>query len=345
MQMNYKEFIQDVKNDNIKSVYFFTGEEAYIMNNVIKVLKEKYIDESLETLNYIVLDGKEINFDSVLNACETLPFMAQKKIVIIKDIGEMVENNQNDFEGKMATYFEELADYVCLVIMDRSSNFKKTGKIYRTIRKLDGIVEFPRLKGADLSNWVNKGFRENNKEISNVDLNYFIQQSTYSDYNSTKTLYDLENELKKVASHSSNRKVSKEDIDSSLARTLDTNIFNLLKSITDKDSESALRIFNEMYIANEPVQRILFMIIRQLRLILSYKLYKEKGYSESQVQEKLQVKAFEFKKISAQASGFSEGQLRKALNYILETDIKQKTSSYDEKLALEILIINLSMVI
>lgn len=98
-----------------------------------------------------------------------------------------------------------------------------------------------------------------------------------------------------------------------------------------------------MYISNEPVQKILFMISRQLRLLLGYRLYKDKGYSEAQIQEKLQIKAFEFKKISSQSRNFTEGQLTNALNHILETDIKQKTSSFDEKLALEMLIINLSM--
>ncbi len=340
--MNYSEFINLIKKDSLSPVYFFTGAEEYLMNEIIGVLKEKYIEESFETLNYIAIDGKEVSFDNILNACETLPFMSSKKIVIIKDISEIIENGDNDLDNTMASYVEGLDNYLLLIIMDRSNNLKKTSKLYKTINKLGGVVDFSKLKGKDLNTWLETKLKKYSKKISNANLNYFIGESSYSDYNSTKTLYDLENELLKVINYASGNEILKEDIDIVLTKTLDTNIFNLLASINKKDSDSALKIFNEMYISNEPVQRILVMIIRQLRLMLGYKLYKERGYSEGDIQEKLGIKPYEFKKISKESYNFSEGQLKLALNHILELDIKQKTSSQDEKLALEMLIINLA---
>lgn len=340
--MNYSEFINLIKKDSLSPVYFFTGAEEYLMNEIIGVLKEKYIEESFETLNYIAIDGKEVSFDNILNACETLPFMSSKKIVIIKDISEIIENGDNDLDNTMASYVEGLDNYLLLIIMDRSNNLKKTSKLYKTINKLGGVVDFSKLKGKDLNTWLETKLKKYSKKISNANLNYFIGESSYSDYNSTKTLYDLENELLKVINYTSSNEILKEDIDIVLTKTLDTNIFNLLASINKKDSDSALKIFNEMYISNEPVQRILVMIIRQLRLMLGYKLYKERGYSEGDIQEKLGIKPYEFKKISKESYNFNEEQLKLALNHILELDIKQKTSSQDEKLALEMLIINLA---
>jgi DNA polymerase-3 subunit delta len=339
--VNYSEFVNIIKRDNLVPVYLFTGDEGYLMQEVIETLKDKYIDTSFEAINYINIDGKDARFDNILNACETLPFMSSKKLVIIKDISEIIENDENDVDKIMGSYVEGLDDYLCLVIMDRSSKLKKTSKLYKSVNKLGGIVEFAKLKGKDLNLRVEKKLKEYNKKISNVNLSYFIQQSTYNEYNSTKSLYDLENELLKVINFSQGSEITKEDIDLTLTKTLDTNIFNLLSSINKRDGDSALKIFSEMYISNEPVQRILFMIIRQLRLMLGYKLYKEKGYTEGVIQEKLQIKPYEFKKISSQAPSFSELHLRNGLDYILELDIKQKTSSHDEKLALEMLIIHL----
>src|SRR5690606_21757846 len=103
------------------------------------------------------------------------------------------------------------------------------------------------------------------------------------------------------------------------------NIFNLLTYINRKDTESALKTFNEMYISNEPVQRILAMIIRQVRLMLSYKLYRERGDTEGSIQKKLQIKDYEFKRISKESSSFSTESLLQALDHILKLDIKQKT--------------------
>lgn len=340
--MNYNEFMNCIKKNNILPVYFFSGSEEYLMKEALEAVKNKYIHESFEALNYVIIDGKEKVFDDILNACETLPFMSDKKLVVIKDISEIMENDSSELDKELSSYVETLDNYICLIIMDRSNNFKKTTRLYKTIKKLDGVVEFSSLKGRELNIWVEDKFKKNNKKISASNINYFTQQSTYSDYNSTKTLYDLENEVVKVASYSQNNEISKEDIDVVLTKTLDTNIFNLLGSISKKDSEEALRIFNEMYISNEPVQKILSMIIRQLRLTLGYKLYREKGYTDGDTGEKLGIKSFELKKIGRESSNFTEAQLKKALNHILELDIKQKTSSHDEKLALEMLIINLS---
>ncbi|HZK33119.1 MAG TPA: DNA polymerase III subunit delta [Tissierellaceae bacterium] len=339
--MNYNDFINLINQDKLKPVYLFLGNEGYLMNKAIDRLKNKYVRQSLEALNYIVIDGKDSNFDDILNACETLPFMSEKKIVVIRDISKILDNGSENLGKEIGLYVENLEDYLCLIIMDRSNNFKKTSSIYRRIKKLNGVVDFTTLKGRDLNWWIDENFKKHGKKISNANISYFISKSAYSDYGSNKTLYDLENELLKVADYTKEKQVTKEDIDMVLTKTLDTNIFNLLNNINKKDSEAALKIFNEMHMANEPIPRILYMIIRQIRLMLMYKLYKARGYGEKECQKKMQISSFEFRKLSSQAKGFTEEGLTKSLNKILEIDIKQKTSSQDEKLALEILIVNL----
>lgn len=254
-----------------------------------------------------------------------------------------MDRDENGIDKKLGSYVEELGNYLSLILIDKSNDIKKTTKLYKSINKLGGVVEFSKLKGKDLNQWIEGQLNEYNKKLSNLNLNYFIQRSTYGDYGSTKTLYDLENELLKLVNYSSEEEISRDDIELVLIKTLDTNIFNLLTSINKKDSDSALKIFNEMHISNEPIPRIIFMIVRQLRLMLGYKLYRQKGYAEGKIQDKLQIKSsYEYGKIASQSNNFTELQLKKSLEYILEIDVKQKTSSRDEKLALEILIINLS---
>lgn len=340
--MNYREFINDVNSNKLITVYLFTGIEQYLMDKAIDILREKYIDKSFETLNYVVLDGKEIAFENILDACETLPFMSQKKLVVIKNINEIMENKGIEFDKKLSDYVTKLDDYLILIIIDKSNTLGQSTNIYKAVKKLGGVVEFDKLKGRDLNLWLEKKFKEYNKTISYDNILYLIQSSSYNAYNSLKTLYDLENEILKIINFSEKKEITKEDIDLVLSKTLDTNIFNLLTYINRRDTESALRTFNELYISNEPVQRILAMVIRQIKLMLSYKLYKERGDTEGSIQKKLQIKDYEFKRISQEASNFSKEYLVQGLELILRFDIKQKTSSHDEKLAFEMLIIQLS---
>lgn len=343
--MDYKELINNIDNGKLATVYLFKGIEKYLMDKSIELIKEKYIDKAFETLNYIVLDGKDVDFERILDACETLPFMSQKKLVIVKDINEIMENKGIDFDKKFGDYISKLGDYLILIIIDKSDSFNSSSNIYKAVKKLGALVEFNKLKGKDLNAWVEKKFKEHNKTISYGNLTYFIQSSSYSAYNSLKSLYDLENEILKIINFTEKVEITKEDIDLVLSKTLDTNIFNLLTYINRRDNESALKTFNELYISNEPVQRILAMIIRQIRLMISYKLYKERGDTEGSIQKKLQIKDYEFRRVSEEASKFSKEYLLQALELILKLDIKQKTSSQDEKLALEMLIVQLSQLI
>ncbi len=339
--MKYSEFINKIKEDDIRSSYLFTGEEEYLMRQSLDTIKGKYINPSFETLNYINIDERDSDFDDIVNACETLPFMSEKKIVIVNDLEEMIENDDNDLSKKLSKYIEKLANNVLLIFIDKKNSLKKTTSIYKKSKKLDRVVEFESLKGRDINQWVEDIAKKKDKIISTSNINYFLNKSSYSKYGSNKNLYDIENEFLKVISYSANDEITRENIDMVLVKTIDNNVFDLLKSISGKDSDQALKIFNEIHSAKEPIQKVIYMVIRHLRLLLMYKLYREKGYSESETRGKMKISPYEFKNISNQSHGFTQERLKLALDDILDLDIKQKTSSLDDKLALEILIVKL----
>ncbi len=337
--MDYNDFIKDLKGDNIKSSYLFFGEEEYLMNETIDLIKIKHIEPSLETLNFTTIEGKDATIDLVINACETLPFMSSKKIVVLKDITMLLENEDKAAEDELYKYLDDLGSYLLLIIID--NNVKKSSKLYKYFNKTNKAVEFSNLKGKDLNTWIERILKKNNRFMNFSNLNYFTQQTAYSSRNSNLTLYDLENELLKLVNYATESEITKDDISKVLIKSIDTNIFDLLAGINRGDSHSALVIFNDMYMQNEPIQRILVMITRQIRLMLGYKLYKNKGYGEGEIQDKLQIKRYEYSKISSQSREYSISQLENILDKILILDKQLKTTSTDEKILMEMLIIEI----
>lgn len=347
--MNSKEFIEKVKERDLKPVYLFYGEEDYMINYTIDFIKETFIDKSLETLNLIILEGSSIDFDSILNACETLPFMSEKKIVIVNDFPQLFKNKNRDLVNSveididtLSKYILNLENYLCLVFVVKQGEIDKSNSLYKSIKKVGDLVEFNKLRGSDLDKWVEDKFKKYNKKISKSNINYFIQQSSYFDANHNKTLYDLENEIIKICNYLLNKKeVTKETIDLLMPKSLEMNVFNLLNSISNKKGENAIRLFNEMYMSNEPALFILYMIVRQLRNMLNYKVLMAKGYTEGVIFSKMSLSKYEYQKVATQSNNFTISQLEKALFHCLETDKTIKSSSVDERLALEILITNL----
>lgn len=337
-----------MRTRELKSVYLFYGEEQYIMDYTLKALKEEFIQESLETLNYIVIEGEEASFEKVLNACETLPFMSEKKIVIIKDLF-LLSSNKKDTQtaeviggSVLAEYLLKLGNHLVLIFIVKVKDINKSNAVYKSINKVGDVVEFHRLRGKELNIWVENRFKAYKRKISNANINYIIQQSQYNDSNSEKTLYDLENEIIKMCNYvQENGEVTKDIIDSLMAKTLEINIFNLLNEISNKRGENAIRLFSEMYMSNKPVLFILHMIVRQLRNMLQYKIYKAKGYSKKEILEKMKLSEFEFGKVSNQSSNFTITQLENAMKHCLNADEAIKLNFTDERLAMEMLITKL----
>ena len=51
--------------------------------------------------------------------------MSQKKIVVIKDINEVMENKEVDFDKKLGDYISKLDNYISLIIIDKSNSLKR----------------------------------------------------------------------------------------------------------------------------------------------------------------------------------------------------------------------------
>lgn len=341
MYMNYAEFKKNLKEDQLASLYLFNGDEVCLMDDTVDRIKNKYIDPSLETINFTILNGKEITQDDIINACETLPFMSQKKVVILNEVALFLEHGLTD-EKEFYKYLDNIGLHCVFILIDRKMEVKKTTKFYKYFKRNNIIVEFNKLNKTQLQGWLKTQLKMNQKEMSPSNMNYFMDRSTYFHRNHDTDLYSLKGELNKLINYSDDVEIKKEDIESISQKTMDNNIFDLLGYISERKADKALEVFNELYFLNEPALKILFMITRQVRLLLTYKLYREKGYDDSQIRTKLKISPYELKKIVQQSRKQDIKALKKHFNDLLLMDKKLKTSTMDEKLEMEMLILRIS---
>lgn len=339
--MNYAEFIKKLKEDSLLPLYLFIGEEKYLIDDTINRIKEKYIDKSLESINFTVLNGKNINQDDIVNACETLPFMSEKKVVILNEIALFLVDGIID-EKEFYKYMDNIGEHCLLIITDRSGDLKKTTKFYKFFKKNNNVVEFNKLNKSQLQAWTKQQLEINNRQMNVSNINYFMDRSSYFSKNHDIDLYNLKGEIDKLINYSDTVEIKKDDIESIGQRSLDNNIFDLLGAISDGNSDKALQVFNELYSLNEPALKILFMITRQVRLLLNYKLYKDKGYQDKDIGSKLKIKPYELRKITQQSKKHDISVLKRCFHHLLLVDKKLKTSTLDDKLEMEMLIIRIS---
>ncbi len=343
--MNYNEFIKDIKNKDLKKVYLCYGKENYLRDFILSEVKNNIIDEAFKTLNFVYFDGKETEVDSIINACETLPFMADKKVVVIEDSPLFIasKNGNKEQENKLNDYLPMLSQSVCLIFIVNQEKVDKRKKIIKTISKTGKLIEINKINDIDLFKWIEKTFLKNNKSISKSDINHFVKIIGYLEYNNEKTLYHLENEIIKLCNYVGDRElITKDDIDINITKSLENNIFKLLDALGMKNSAIALKVLNEMIIGNEPIQKIMFMIIKQIRHVYIAKLLIEKGYDQRDIAKKIGVHSYAAQKIIKQSKSFTVKQLEEVLKKCLKLDETIKKGLIDNKLAVEMLIIELA---
>lgn len=339
--MDYKKIFKDIKDGKEKSLYLFYGRENYLIDKVLKKIQGIYINGNNKSFNYIVIDGENIQVDSLIDACETVPFIGEKRIVIVKEAGLFSAKKNvipKEDEERLINYFSNMPNTTLLFFVE-GSNIDKRKKIVNEVKKHGDIIQFDKLSSKELGKWIKRKFEEKGKNISLKLINRIIEIINYENKDSNKTLYDIENEIIKISSFIGHEKNSSiEDIEKILAEPLDTNIFSLVDAVAEKNGDLAFKILNQILINGEPEARILHMIVRQFKLIYTTKLMLEKGYTPMAIAPKLSLPQYITKKYVKQSNAFTSKEILKIKNNTLKIDRDIKTGKMSPKLGLEVLI-------
>lgn len=323
------------------------GEEDYLIDDFLRRIKKSYLSPGLESLNYNEFSLENFTFEGVYNACETLPFMAEKKLVLINNADLFKSANQMDKKKKESV--ENLRDYIgkispdnVLIIVEKLDSIRKNNGLYKDINKFGQVYEMEKLNMGEFKSWIKNYLSKYDLTINNTDLHYLVEKTSYLDNQLEKNLYDIENELDKIVSYlGQGGNVDKSIIDSVIVESLELNIFKLLDSISKRKAREAIDIYTEIYLGGKAPLFILHMISRQLRNILNIKLLKLKGYSDNAARKKLGLSYFEYNKLLKEVSKFQVEQLENYIGLALEADRNIKTGKYKDRLALELLIVKL----
>lgn len=333
--MGYREIFNDISNKKFKKLYLFCGEEEFVKEEALNRMIDTMLRPDFRDLNYVVMDGNDISIDDIINACETLPFMDEKRLLVVKDLPLFYagKGQQSDME-KLKKYTADIPDTSCLVFYMRGDVDKRKA-VYRAVKKMGKVISFDRLKDYEIETWVQGRLKKQRKSMSADDIRYFV-------YLVGTNLQDVDNELNKLISYADNDTVIKRPvIDKLVTRALDNTIFQLVDEIGKKSASGALVLLDELLYQGQSIFAILGMIVRQFRLISQAKGYSRQGYSKRIIAQKMGTPEFVADKCIQQARNFTLQELEQALKDCLELDYSIKSGNMLDRLGLELLIINM----
>lgn len=322
-----------IKNKTFSNIYVIFGEEEYLKNIYEKKLISNIVDENFKMMNFDIFEGKNVNISKIIDACDTMPFMSDYRVVILKNTG-LIYDAKKDDTNKLENYLHILPKTTILIFIEEKIDKKL--KIFKTISNIGTFHKIDVLSENELVNWILSIFKDNNKNISTKEALYIIRNIGFN-------MEILLNEINKLISFkSSSTKITINDIDNICTKSIESKIFDLINFMSNKDMDNAIKIYKNLIINKTSPFVILNMISRQFRIILQTKYLYNKNYSINNIASELELRDFIVKEAIKQSKNFSIKILLQAINECLEIDNNIKTGKIIDEIAIELLIIKYS---
>jgi DNA polymerase-3 subunit delta len=306
--------------------YLLHGDEDYLIERARVAILEAILPPQFRELNFTSYDADQAPPSEVINACNTLPCMAQCRIVLVKGAHRYSQGDLRSF----IPYLQSPSSTTSLIFIAE----RMPAEFIREVK--DGAFHLERPAQKAIPQWVRAIALELDKEIAPEAVGY-LQEAIGGD------LQGLRNELSKVSLYMGDkRRIEVQDMEGVVSEIRVNSIFELTKAIGERDLKRALRVLGKIWESGEHPLKILGMISRQFRHLLMTKEALTRGEGTTEVKKQLGISnPYYLKELSAQAKGFSQQALQRAMQNLWETDLNLKRSPLPKRLLLEGLIIKL----
>jgi DNA polymerase-3 subunit delta len=320
------EILKDqIKIKKLGKLYLLYGEEQMLLQMYLSEIEKLLIEPATESMNKVVLEGR-VEAGTIIDHCDTLPFFAERKLVIVK--------NSNLFGGKARSgreeilkYFEDIPSETCLVFVEEEIDKRLTTT--KNFKNYGLLVEFALRKPAELVSWAGSQFKTQKIQVDARTLNLLIE---YCDGGMTQ----LQNEITKLCLYARDSHiVTSEDVERLCTRSIKSVIFDLTDAVAAKNAVKALGIFEDMLSMKEPVIRIFFMISRHFRNLYELKSLRSEGIRPDEAIKASGINPYAANKMLRQLDKFTLEQLKAAVIDCLDVDVSVKTGKIDEKIGVE----------
>ena len=323
-----KSLNEDLKTGQFKQIYLLYGEEAYLK----KLYKNRFVKAMVpegDTMNYRYFEGKNTNPKEIIDLAETLPFFAERRLIVLENTGFL-----KNATPELAEYLKNMPETTYMIFVE--SELDKRGKLYKAIKEKGHIVELKRQDEKTLIRWILGMAKKEKLQMSEAAVRYLL----------AKTGNDMENlgqELEKLFCYCMNHtEITAADIDEICTTQIGNHIFDMVDAVAAKEQKNALDYYYDLLTLKEPPMRILFLIARQFNQLLLVKSLAAKGYDKAAIASRAKIAPFVAGRCMTQARSFTTDQLKTAVQDCVQAEEDVKTGKIADTLSVELLILKYS---
>jgi DNA polymerase-3 subunit delta len=316
-------------------IIFLYGKDTFRSRQQMRRMIEKFkADRDKSGINVSVLDALQSKPGAVLEQALSLPFLAEKRMIIIQNLlGSKDAETMSELARRIKD--ERLPESNIILFYEEDDSFKsKTAKeLFEILQKEKYCQKFDLLTGVQLRSWVESEIRSRGGSAKSDAVAFLIAHIG-------NDMWRMNSILDQLVSYKENAVIEKADAEKFVEEKEDDNIFNLVDAIVDKNSKQAYLMIREQYKKGEDAQFVFAMLLRQFRILLELReiFDNDELKNSAEVAKKLNLHPFVVKKSLAPMKKYSFEELKKIYLMLLDLDIKTKTGIESQPLLLDIFV-------
>ncbi len=324
-------------------IYLIYGDDSLSVEEALASLRPDADAEGLGDVNTTTLDGASVSLAELEAAWSTVPFLADRRTVIVRNLLARIEQGRGRGSGRSATPEGEWAgvgerlvgvpESTDLIFVDGAVS--RGNPLLRELRPHAEVREFRLPTIRDMPGWVRQRADRMGAAIEPSAISALVDAIG----NDTR-LVDME--LQKLALYRSGSVIQRQDVEAMVSYVREANIFAAVDAALEGRAGIALRMAHQLLEAGRPPTYVITMLARQVRFLILAKDLKERGFAQDEIGRRISISGYPLTKTMQQEGRFTTDRLTEIHRRLLEADLSIKTGAADEEMALDNLIVSLA---
>lgn len=320
---SYNDLANAFRQGNFKPLYFFYGDEGFVMDELQALLIEHALQPNERDFNLDVVFGPEATTPDVLARCAALPMMAERRVIIVRGFDEMDEKHPARKHSFKSYAEQPNPSAVVLLLCNRKPNLSQNP--YRALKKHAVWAEFKTLYDNKLPGWITQRFKTKGYQAQG-GVPQMLAEAVGPELRTTS------NEIDKLIAYVGDQKtITEDDVIHAAGHSREANVFELQKAIGQGAYERALFISEALLSGASNRQGEALMIVS---VLVSYftKLWKLTSCLEKRMPEKdmpghIGVSPYFLGEYLRAVRTYSVAEIHRAFNALLAADMELKGGS------------------
>lgn len=309
-------------------IHLFYGADELARAEALQTHKAD-VPADLADLNITLLDGRKLKLDALAAACEALPFLADRRLVIVEDALKNLKSA--DTRDAVKSYLPRVPETTDLIFVERE-DFDKRSALFTALKKLARVQEFQPKEGAELQRWLQERTQRCDAKLAppaGALLVEFVGNESRA----------LVNEINKLAAYVGPGGTITPDVVRLLVQdSSESSVFTFVDALAARQLSAALKLLHELLDDKQAATYLMFMVGRQVRILLQVKELADQRMRPDAMAGELKQNPFVIRKAAEQAGRFTHQALVQLHDRLVELDHWSKTGRIDADTALELLI-------